>query len=524
MAKRHSQFVCSNCGRVHAQWMGKCPDCGEWDSLTEKTVQDVTADKHRLPVAVEEAELLVALDQVKADSTARYVTGISEFDRVLGGGIVPGSAVLIGGDPGIGKSTLLLQVGHALAVSGRKTIYVSSEESLGQIRLRADRLGLTAEKVASGQSSVVSEKRQNVETSKRQNDGDARASRENRKRTDRSEQTVTFESGPLPIPARRDGSDQAGSNQLLVSAVSSLDIIANLIDKHRPAVVVIDSIQMVYRADGASPPGSASQLRDCAARLIWLAKQLGFALLLVGHVTKEGAIAGPKILEHLVDCVAYFEGDRFHVHRLIRAIKNRYGSTDELGIFEIGDSGLRPIVDPSRIFLQEGREARPGSVVLAACEGARTLLVEVQALCAQSVFGAAKRKATGVDAGRVAMILAVIEKHAECVLGDQDVFVNVVGGVRVQEPAADLAIALAVLSAMTRRTLDSKTVVCGELGLGGELRAVHHQRQRIAEAARIGFKQFILPAGVSREPPPKKDGAITLSQCQSLGHAAKHLV
>lgn len=470
--KKHSQFICSNCGRAQTKWMGKCPDCGEWNSLVEQTITDVAEDLHRPVLAAADQPVAAPLNDIRPDSTRRYPTGIGEFDRVLGGGIVPGSAILIGGDPGIGKSTLLLQVGHALATSGRKTIYISSEESLGQIRLRADRLHLTQ-------------------------------------------------------PASADTS-QPHANSMLASATANLDIIANLLEKERPEVVMIDSIQMVYRPDMSSAPGSATQLRDSAARLIWLAKQLNFSLLLVGHVTKDGAIAGPKILEHLVDCVAYFEGDRYHSHRIIRTIKNRFGSTDELGIFEITDAGLIPVADPSKLFLQEQREPRPGSVILAACEGTRTLLVEVQALCAQSVFGSAKRKATGVDSGRVAMILAVIEKHADCVVGDQDVFVNVVGGVRVQEPAADLAIALAVISAMTNRTLPSGTVVCGELGLGAELRPVHHQRQRISEAARVGFKQFILPqavAGRDAKPrtPAKLENGIQLLACGSLSDARRAL-
>lgn len=472
MAKRHSQFICNACGRIQPKWMGKCPDCGEWNSLSEQVVADVGEDLHRPPVASADQPLIAPLSEVHADTAIRYPTGIGEFDRVLGGGIVPGSAILVGGDPGIGKSTLLLQVGHALASAGRKTIYISSEESLGQLRLRGDRLGLLPK-------------------------------------------TAT-----LQPPA-------SGLQPLLVSAAANLDIIVNLIEKERPEVVVIDSIQMVYRPDMTAAPGSATQLRDAAARLIWLAKQMNFSLMLVGHVTKDGAIAGPKILEHLVDCVAYFEGDRFHSHRIIRTVKNRFGSTDELGIFEIGDSGLRPIADPSKLFLQNQRQARPGSVILAACEGTRTLLVEVQALCAQSVFGSAKRKATGVDTGRVAMILAVIEKHADCVVGDQDVFVNVVGGVRVQEPAADLAIALAVISVMTNRALDAGTVVCGELGLGAELRPVNHQRQRVSEAGRVGFKQFILPAGGSVEKgfstQRPSDNGIQLMICESLADARRHL-
>jgi len=476
MRRKHAHFLCSACGRPQPRWLGKCPDCGEWNSLVEQALPDLAEDPHRQAMAGTEQPVASPLADVRADSTTRYPSGLGEFDRVLGGGIVPGSAILVGGDPGIGKSTLLLQVGHALAAAGRRTLYISSEESLGQIRLRADRLGLVSQSPAAV--------------------GKPQAS------------------GP--------GSSDAG---LLVSSSANLDIITHLIDKERPSVVVIDSIQMVYRPDVPSAPGSATQLRDSAARLIWLAKQLGFALVLVGHVTKDGAIAGPKILEHLVDCVAYFEGDRFHAHRIIRAIKNRYGSTDELGIFEITDAGLIPVADPSKLFLQEEREPRPGSVILAACEGTRTLLVEVQALCAQSVFGAAKRKATGVDAGRVAMILAVIEKHAECVVGDQDVFVNVVGGIRVQEPAADLAIALAVISALTNRTLPPGTVVCGELGLGAELRPVHHQRQRIAEAARVGFRRFILPRGRSAADPraPRRDGVIDLLTCENLTDARRQL-
>ncbi|MEK6643146.1 MAG: DNA repair protein RadA [Planctomycetota bacterium] len=476
MAKKHSQFICSNCGRAQARWMGKCPDCDEWNSLVEQTITDTGEDLHRPILTGSDQPVAAPLDDINPASTRRYPTGIGEFDRVLGGGIVPGSAILIGGDPGIGKSTLLLQVGHALAMSGRKTIYISSEESLGQIRLRADRLHLTQPMNADAKPSVSNTK----------------------------------------------------APPMLASATANLDIIANLLEKERPEVVMIDSIQMVYRPDMTAAPGSATQLRDAAARLIWLAKQLNFSLLLVGHVTKDGAIAGPKILEHLVDCVAYFEGDRYHAHRIIRAIKNRYGSTDELGIFEITDAGLIPVADPSRLFLQEQREPRPGSVILAACEGTRTLLVEVQALCAQSVFGAAKRKATGVDSGRVAMILAVIEKHADCVVGDQDVFVNVVGGVRVQEPAADLAIALAVISAMTNRVMPVGAVVCGELGLGAELRPVHHQRQRIAEAGRVGFKQFILPKAVadreSKAAPPKKtENGIQLIACGTLSDARRAL-
>ncbi len=465
MAKSHTRFVCSHCGAFQSKWMGKCPDCGEWNSLSEQVVHDIAEDRHRPLVSArgEDGPLVVPVGQIEPDTSNRWTTGLSEFDRVLGGGIVPGSAVLIGGDPGIGKSTLLLQAGQAMARLGRKTLYVTSEESLGQVRLRADRL-----------------------------DGDK--------------------------PPKT-------SHELRVSAQANLDIISNILSKERPDVVVIDSVQMVYRPEVAAAPGSAAQLRDAAARLIWLAKQMGFALVLVGHVTKDGAIAGPKILEHLVDCVIYFEGDRYHAHRLIRTVKNRFGSTDEIGIFEMTSTGLLGVDDPSRMFLATQRAARPGSVVLAACEGTRTLLVEVQALTSQSVFGSAKRKATGVDSNRVSMILAVLEKHGDIVLGDQDVFVNIVGGVRVNEPAADLAVALAVHGAFTGRGLPESTVVCGELGLGGELRPVNHQRQRMSEARRIGFQKMIVPATSGGGSKEKRAASTDLEilTCETVGHAIRHL-
>ncbi len=453
MPKTHTQFICRSCGSVQPRWMGKCPACDEWDALEEHTATG-SADKHRPLVPPSDTDALVqALADIQPDSTRRYPSGLEEFDRVLGGGIVPGSAILVGGDPGIGKSTLLLQAGHALAAAKRKTLYVTSEESLGQLRLRAARLG--------------------------------------------------FEDSPLRAAAQ-----------------TNVDIISKLIQDERPDIVVIDSVQMIYRPELPAAPGSVTQLRDAAARLIWLAKKLNFALLLVGHVTKEGAIAGPKILEHLVDCVAYFEGDRFHAHRLVRTIKNRFGSTDELGIFEMTDAGLAAVPDPSKMFLEDRPAARPGSVILAACEGTRTLLVEVQALCAQSVFGSAKRKTTGVDPARTAMILAVLEKHADVVVGDQDVFVNIVGGVRVTEPAADLAIALAVYSAMTGRCLPENAVVFGELGLGGELRPVHHADRRINEAARIGFTTCLHPPLGKQKPTrgAKQQSIICKTLLDSLGN------
>ena len=492
MSRSHRQFVCSACAGVQARWMGKCPDCGEWNTLSERIIENVADDLHRPAIAPVSDEhgggaAPVPLSQVAPDATRRWRTGLSEFDRVLGGGLVAGSAVLLGGDPGIGKSTLALQVAHCLAADGRTVLYVTSEESLGQVKLRAERLH-------AGLSNGV--------------------------------------------PAA----------SLLVASQSNLDVILNQLRQNRPAAVIVDSIQMVYRPDLPSVPGSATQLRDCAARLIWLAKQMGFALILVGHVTKEGAIAGPKVLEHIVDCVIYFEGERFHSHRLIRAVKNRFGSTDELGIFAMTDHGLLPVEDPSRLFIDAAAARRAGSVILAAAEGTRVLLVEVQALCVQSVFGAAKRKTAGVDANRVAMILAVLEKHCGYVLGDQDVFVNMAGGVRIMEPAADLAIALAVAGALSNRALPAHTLAFGEVGLGGELRTVHHAHRRMAEGERIGMAAVLAPRQerssqprrasdsaspqkrptAEAQPPRAADTAgprraIQLFTCETLQDALRHL-
>lgn len=479
MGKAHRRFVCSACGGVQARWAGKCPDCGEWNTLNERVIEPVAEDLHR-PELIEASAAPVPLDEIALDATHRWNTRLSEFDRVLGGGLVAGSAVLLGGDPGIGKSTLALQVARSLAADGRKTLYVTSEESPGQVRLRAERLRAAREFAA--------------------NDAASRG-------------------------GRTAGGDAA---DVLVAAQSNLDVILNQIRLQKPHVVIVDSVQMVYRPDLPSVPGSATQLRDCASRLVWLAKQMGFALILVGHVTKEGAIAGPKVLEHIVDCVLYFEGERFASHRLIRAAKNRFGSTDELGIFEMTDAGLRPVEDPSRLFLEQIDASRPGSVILAACEGTRVLMVEVQALCVQSVFGAAKRKATGVDAGRVAMILAVLEKHAGHVLGDQDVFVNIVGGVKVAEPAADLAIALAVAGTRMNRALPRGTAVFGELGLGGEVRPVYHAQRRLAEAGRIGIGRVIAPAAERADRSSRAAGAargngMHISVCKSVQDAMKLL-
>jgi DNA repair protein RadA/Sms len=464
MAKARTQFLCNKCGSVHPKWFGKCPDCGTWDALEE--YREPTPDKRNPLVASRATSDLthgadaLRIDQIDADDAPRVPTTIGEFDRILGGGIVPGSAVLVGGEPGIGKSTLLLQVAATLASEGSgfrvqgsgKTkkeslnpeprtlnplkeprtlnpiLYVTSEESARQTKLRAARLG--------------------VETS-----------------------------------------------NLLVLAETNVERIINQINKLSPSVVVIDSIQMIYKPELPAAPGSVTQLRDCCMELVYLAKSSGIAVIFVGHVTKEGTLAGPKIIEHIVDTVVYFEGDRFHAHRIVRCVKNRFGSTHEVGLFEMTGEGLKQVEDPSGLFVEQYGEQGPpsGSVLTAAMQGSRTLLVEVQALTASSVIGAARRKVSGVSSDRVGMIIAVLEKRCELRLAAEDVFVNVAGGVKVVEPAIDLAVAMAIASAFSNRPLPVGTLAIGELGLGGEIRPVPQIEMRLKEASRLGLGHAIVP-------------------------------
>jgi len=419
--------------------MGKCPDCGTWDSLEEYKAPTFDARAAARSPVLQTADVTQGVDPVsiteisEADSP-RIPTGIGEFDRILGGGIVPGSAVLIGGEPGIGKSTLLLQVANELAshrsasTQNSKILYVTSEESARQTAIRASRLG-------------------------------------------------------------------AKSPNLLVLAETNVERIINQIHKQQPAVVIIDSIQMIYKPQLPAAPGSITQLRDCCMDLVYLAKSAGIAVFFVGHVTKAGTLAGPKIIEHIVDTVVYFEGDRFHTHRVVRCIKNRFGSTHEVGLFEMTGEGLRQVDDPGRLFLEQYGAGGPpsGSITTAAMQGSRILLVEVQALTASSVIGAAKRKVSGPSADRVAMIIAVLEKRAEMRLAADDVFVNIAGGVKVAEPAIDLAIALAIASAHLNRPLSAGTLAVGELGLGGEVRSAPQLENRLREAARLGCSQAIVP-------------------------------
>ena len=447
--------------------MGKCPDCGTWDSLEEyKTpTPDARAANRSVPTATGDvahgAEALALSDIDEADAPRRP-TGITEFDRVLGGGIVPGSAVLVGGEPGIGKSTLLLQVAHELAAEATsRVLYVTSEESASQTKLRASRLGALS------------------------------------------------------------------SPDLLILAETNVERIVHQIHRHRPAVVVIDSIQMIYKPDVPAAPGSVTQLRDCCMELVYLAKASGIAVVFVGHVTKAGTLAGPKIIEHIVDTVVYFEGDRFHSHRIVRCVKNRFGSTHEVGLFEMTGQGLREVTDPGNLFLEQygpgadGKPAQPsGSVITAAVQGSRVLLVEVQALTASSVIGAAKRKVSGVSSDRVAMIIAVLEKRAEMRLAADDVFVNVAGGVKVVEPATDLAVALAIASAHSNRPLPPGTLAVGELGLGGEIRTVPQLELRLREASRLGLGHAIVPHTGGHVP---KLGGMSLHEIRRLSQALADL-
>ncbi|MEM6459704.1 MAG: DNA repair protein RadA, partial [Planctomycetota bacterium] len=446
MARTRTQFLCRQCGAVHPRWMGKCPDCGAWDALEEfkDAGKSAKQDTHRgiAPPEVKAGQLSARpIGEVSGDEAAdagRTPTGIGEFDRVLGGpeggrGLVPGSATMLGGDPGIGKSTLLLQAAVALARRGETVLYVTSEESAAQLRMRAERLTPGS------------------------NNAD----------------------GGLP-------------GELFVLADTNLARIAEQARRVKPALLVVDSIQMVYKGDLPAAPGSVTQLRACCLELVYHAKATGGALVLVGHVTKKGALAGPRLLEHMVDTVLYFEGDRYHSHRVVRAVKNRFGSTLEVGLFEMSDRGLEEVRDGSGLLAAEYQSAS-GSVVCPVLSGTRCLLVEMQALTATGFLGSAKRKTSGLDRARLDMLIAVLEKRGGLRLADQDVFASSVGGMRVGEPAADLALALAIAGAHLDRAVPPGTCVVGEIGLGGEVRNVQQPERRAVEAARLGFTRIVCP-------------------------------
>ncbi len=401
--------------------MGKCPECSEWDTFSEETENSAATALKISGISVS------SIMDVEENDEQRIYTGMGEFDRVLGGGIVPGSLVLIGGDPGIGKSTLMLQALCSLAASAGRVLYVSGEESTRQIRMRGKRLG-------------------------------------------------------------------AGREGILLVSEIDVDIIISISEKEKPAVIVIDSIQTMYNSQVPSAPGSITQVRESTMRLMIMAKKTGIPVFLIGHVTKDGSIAGPRIMEHMVDTVLYFEGDRNHVFRILRAVKNRFGSTNEIGVFEMGEKGLDEVPNPSAVFLAERPENASGSSVTASMEGTRPLLVEVQGLAGNSVYGNPRRTILGLDSNRVAMIVAVLEKRAGLNLMGHDIFMNVAGGVKIDEPSADLSIAAAAASSFLDKPVPHRTIVIGEIGLTGEIRAVSHIDQRISEAKKMGFTKCVIPA------------------------------
>ncbi len=425
MAKTKVKYSCQECGYESPKWMGRCPGCQAWNSMLEEVeVADRTQSLHpALHAAKEGAKSIV---EIEGSQEQRIRTGISELNRVLGGGIVPGSLILVGGDPGIGKSTLLLQASHTLAQKRLKVLYVSGEESASQTKLRADRL-------------------------------------------------------------------DALSPDLFILCETNMEWIEQAIAQVKPDLLVMDSIQTVYQSSIASAPGSVSQVRECTGQFMRIAKMNGIATVLVGHVTKEGAIAGPRLLEHMVDCVLYFEGERHHSYRLLRAVKNRFGSTNEMGIFEMNESGLQEVDNPSELFLSERPLGVAGSTVIASMEGTRPVLVELQALVSPTNFPTPRRMSTGIDHQRMALIIAVLEKRIGLFLQNQDAYLNVAGGVKLDEPAVDLAAAVSIASSFQDRPTRPYDVVFGEIGLTGEVRAVSRVEQRIREARKLGFKRVILP-------------------------------
>ena len=425
MSKPKSQFVCQSCGTVHPRWNGRCDNCGSWNSIVEEATEAPASGAKGKALPKGRVSRLVGLKGEIA-APPRIETGMSELDRVAGGGFVPGSAVLIGGDPGIGKSTLLLQGLAALARKGQRVIYVSGEEAIAQVRLRAMRLGL--------------------------------------------------EDSPV----------------LLASETNTSDIIATLSEGELPAIVVVDSIQTLWSPVIESAPGTVSQLKAGCEALVRFAKQKGTCVLLVGHVTKDGQIAGPKVVEHLVDCVLYFEGDRGHQFRILRTVKNRFGPTDEIGVFEMSDGGLREVTNPSRLFMGTSERPSPGTAIFAGVEGTRTLLVEIQALVSPSQLGNPRRTTVGWDSNRLAMILAVLEARAGVSLGQHDVYLNVAGGLRLKEPAADLAVAAALLSSLSDTVIPHGTTLFGEIALSGNIRPVSQTESRLKEAQKLGLDDAVI--------------------------------
>ena len=427
MAKEKTMYVCAGCGYETPRWMGKCPGCGAWNTLEEQAPQaaqaaPVKAIKQRPGTGAQ----ALRLDEIPEEAALRASTGIGELDRVLGGGVVEGSLMLVGGDPGIGKSTLLLQASEHLAQSGKRVLYISGEESARQIKMRARRLGVSSE-------------------------------------------------------------------QLLVLSENAMDAAERRWEEIQPDYMVVDSIQTMYRPDMASAPGSVSQVRECTSMLMRMAKTTGCAVFLVGHVTKEGSIAGPRVLEHMVDVVLYFEGDRQHEYRILRAVKNRFGSVNELGLFQMHETGMAPVENPSEMLLSTRAKNVPGSCVHCAIEGSRPMLVDVQALALQTAYGNPRRTTNGFDSGRLALLLAVLEKRAGVSLFNQDVYINIAGGLALSEPAADLPLCAAVASSVRGVSIPADWAIMGEVGLAGEIRSISQADRRLSECARLGFKTAVMP-------------------------------
>ena len=423
MAKIQTRYVCQSCGYVSPRWVGKCPNCNEWNTFVEEAPSPLRLSKK--PMGAASKIEPIPMDELESQDVPRIKTNIDEFDRVLGGGLVPGSLILLGGDPGIGKSTLMMQV--ALKLKGQVILYISGEESVRQIKLRAERLEATDTK------------------------------------------------------------------SILLLAETNLDLILDVIERNPPDLIIVDSIQTMYRPGLESAPGSVSQVRESTALLLRLAKTQGIPIFVIGHVTKEGVIAGPRVIEHMVDTVLQFEGEAHYAYRILRALKNRYGSTNEIGIFEMHDSGLREVKNPSEAFLSERRYGTSGSTVVSSIEGSRPILIEVQALVTPTSYGMPQRNTTGFDYRRLSLLLAVLEKRVGLRLGSQDVFVNIAGGVKIDEPAVDLGIATSITSSLRDIPVDSSSVAVGEIGLGGEIRTVGQVEKRVQEAAKLGFKKVIIP-------------------------------
>ncbi|QGQ43965.1 DNA repair protein RadA [Metabacillus sediminilitoris] len=436
MAKTKVKFICQSCGYESPKWMGKCPGCGEWNKMTEEILKPVSPRKATFAHSNQTVQKPSPITNIETTQEPRIFTNLKEFNRVLGSGIVKGSLVLIGGDPGIGKSTLLLQVSSQLADNGHDVLYISGEESVKQTKLRADRLGVKADK-------------------------------------------------------------------LFVLSETDMSYISQAIEETNPSFVVVDSIQTVFHSELSSAPGSVSQVRESTADLMRIAKTKGIAIFIVGHVTKEGSIAGPRLLEHMVDTVLYFEGERHHTYRILRAVKNRFGSTNEMGIFEMKESGLEEVKNPSEIFLEERSKGAAGSTVVASMEGTRPVLVEIQALISPTSFGNPRRMATGIDHNRVPLLMAVLEKRVGLLLQNQDAYLKVAGGIKLDEPAIDLAVAVSIASSFKDAPPKPTDVIIGEVGLTGEVRRVSRIEQRVIEAAKLGFKRAIIPeANIGGWSPP----------------------